>query len=140
MGKTKPRGFMDDISPEQTAVLEELKAHIKNNMDTSYYGTIYDDWYLLRFCRARKFKIKDIIKMFEGFYKWSVEAKIYDVWKTDYLPIQRQVEVHYPGAGLYYCTDKEGRPVHIEQLKTVKYGELLKIPEDDLVMFFVKSY
>ena len=40
------------------------------------YNPWFDDAYLLRFCRARKFQIDAIIVMFENFIKWREENGI----------------------------------------------------------------
>jgi hypothetical protein len=40
---------------------------------------MYDDWYLLRFCRARKFNITDVIAMFEKMIAWRARLKVDDL-------------------------------------------------------------
>ena len=76
LGYGKPKevpksGFMGDTSPEQEAVL----AQFKNWVTTS--GMVdpaeYDDYDYLRFCRARKFVLDDVILMFTNFVNWRKE-------------------------------------------------------------------
>jgi hypothetical protein len=51
-------GTMDDMSPEQEACLQEFKQWIAaKRLDPT--GK-YDDYDLLRFCRARKFVLADV--------------------------------------------------------------------------------
>ena len=64
MGKKKETktGFLHDISEDQLKVLEEVKTWLHEELKVN--NSIYDDWYLLRFCRARKFNLPDIKIMF----------------------------------------------------------------------------
>jgi len=39
----------------------------------------YDDMYLLRFCRARKFDIKKVEEMFRNLIKWRTENKVDEI-------------------------------------------------------------
>lgn len=59
---------MDDMSEEQNAALQQFKAYIRDNNVTS--DPTYDDYYLLRFLRARKFDIDKTKLMFNNFLEW----------------------------------------------------------------------
>lgn len=44
----------------------------------------YDDYYLLRFLRAREFDIKKTIEMFDEFYKWRQENDVDNaIWVSE---------------------------------------------------------
>ena len=46
-------------------------------MDSKCYNNPwFDDMYLLRFCRARKFNIGKTIEMFDAFCKWRKLKKV----------------------------------------------------------------
>jgi len=51
-------GFMGDTSPEQDAVLEQFREWIIATEMADL--EVYDDYDLLRFCRARKFVMADM--------------------------------------------------------------------------------
>lgn len=58
-------GFMGDLSDTQTKVLDEIREWVANeNLDPIKQ---FDDYDLLRFCRARKFQVVLIKEMFINF-------------------------------------------------------------------------
>ena len=52
--------------------------------------------------------------MWNNFIKWRQENDVDNIEKMDISPM-KQVEAIFPHN--YYCVDKEGRPVYIEQYK-----------------------
>ena len=60
--KKKFTGFKGDTSREQDQCLFDFKTWIMLNEITDI--SFYDDYDLLRFCRARQFKLKDVTIMF----------------------------------------------------------------------------
>ena len=59
---------MGDMSEGQDRALEEFRSHIKENNITDHPQ--YDDYYLLRFLRARKFDMDKTKLMFHNFIEW----------------------------------------------------------------------
>ena len=59
------------------AVLSEFKIVVYDRLGLS--DPPYDEPYLLRFCRARKFVLDDIVKMFENFLAWRKENKVDEI-------------------------------------------------------------
>lgn len=45
-----------------------LKKYIREDLKIT--DPRWNDWYLLRFCRARKFKWEDIKQMVDNYLKW----------------------------------------------------------------------
>ncbi len=66
--------FMGDMSEEQERALEQFKKYIKDNNITDHPQ--YDDYYLLRFLRARKFEMDKTILMFNTFMEWRKENDV----------------------------------------------------------------
>lgn len=57
-------------------VLTKFKIHVKANNKVNLEQ--FDDVYLLRFLRARKFDLQKTIKMWDDFIDWRVKNKIDD--------------------------------------------------------------
>ena len=69
------------MSEEQAELLAQFKAWIKKTEITN--DERYDDRYLLRFLRARQFKLEKVKEMFQNFIKWRIE---YDTDNLIYVP------------------------------------------------------
>lgn len=65
---------MGDMSEEQERALEEFRKYIKENNITDHPQ--YDDYYLLRFLRARKFDMDKTKLMFNNFIEWRRENDV----------------------------------------------------------------
>lgn len=65
---------MGDMSEAQWRALEEFKNYIKTNNITDHPQ--FDDYYLLRFLRARKFEMDKTIQMFNNFIEWRKENDV----------------------------------------------------------------
>lgn len=70
-------GFMGDTSPEQDLILKQFREWVKQEN----YDKIgrFDDYDLLRFCRARKFEMEKMKTMFQNFINWRRENDIDNV-------------------------------------------------------------
>ena len=67
---------MGDLSPEMEQCLKDFKLHVEK---TQSNDGRFDDYDFLRFCRARKFKLEDVIIMWDNTTKWRVERKVDEV-------------------------------------------------------------
>nr|XP_019010703.1 Sec14 cytosolic factor [Kwoniella pini CBS 10737]OCF49484.1 Sec14 cytosolic factor [Kwoniella pini CBS 10737] len=90
----------------------------------------YDDQTLLRFMRARKFDIPKAKLMWNNNEKWRKEFGADDIAANGYdYPEQREVDKYYPQ--FYHKTDKEGRPIYIEQLGKLDISKLYALTTQD---------
>lgn len=67
---------MGDMSEQQEKALEEFKGYLRQQNITD---PTYDDYYLLRFLRARKFDLDKTKLMFDTFLKWRAENDVDNV-------------------------------------------------------------
>lgn len=65
--------------------------------------TEYNDRFLLRFLRARKFDLKETVKMLTNYFEWRVENKIDEIDSFDFYELP-QILQYYPHG--YHKTDK----------------------------------
>jgi len=73
----------------------------------------YDDYYLLRFLRARKFDFAKAELMWNNFLKWRRDNKVDDINLYRFSELTEVKKVYPHG---YFRTDKLGRPVYIERI------------------------
>ena len=81
----------------------------------------YDDAYLLRFLRARKFDISKTVEMWNKFINWRKENDVDNITSYDYEELN-EVKKFYPHG--YYKTDKDGRPLYIERVGELDLDKL----------------
>ena len=76
MQKHKFTGFLDDLSPDQLKAFKEFKALVEKEGLADLSSPRYDDCELLRFMRARKFKVKKVAEMFRKYINWRKEKDV----------------------------------------------------------------
>ena len=74
---------MGDMSEEQEKQLEVFRKYIKDNNVTDHPQ--YDDYYLLRFLRARKFDMEKTLLMFNNFMTWRKENDVDNILTVRYI-------------------------------------------------------
>lgn len=99
----------------------------------------YDDYYLLRFCRARGFEIDDVCLMFSNFIQWRKENNVDDafvLYRFPNIPAVRQI--YRCG---YHKTDKHGHPFYIDNPCQFKIDDVLGIiSKEEILQYYIKEY
>lgn len=135
MSKRVYAGTLEDHSPEQAQVLQLLREHLTQSGVTNKR---FDDRYLLRFCRARKFDFPKVKLMFENFLKWRRDNSVDEVAKFDISPMYAAFDILPHN---YYCLDREGRPVYMERYKDFDLKDLKeKVGEDFVIKYYIYGY
>jgi len=128
-----PTGYLGDLSPEQQTILTAFRKHVDAAGPTKY-----DDAYLLRFCRARKFDLKQIIEMWDKFVKWRIDQDVDNITNFQFAELP-SVREHYPHG--YYKVDKIGRPLYIERIGKLKIDNLFQVTTEERMMrYYIQSY
>lgn len=138
MGKSKEfSGEIDDVSPEQKQVYDKFKDHVENTQNIN--NSLYDEWFMLRFCRARKFDLPKVILMFENYHKWQEENKIFDLVKQDWSDITSQQSSTFPHS--YFGVTKTGVPVYIERYSKIDIHKMISdFSEERITNYYINSY
>ncbi|ORY21908.1 CRAL-TRIO domain-containing protein [Naematelia encephala] len=90
----------------------------------------YDDQTLLRFLRARKFDLPKSKIMWEGNEKWRKEFGTDEIAANGFhYPEQVEVNKYYPQ--FYHRTDRDGRPVYVEQLGYLDMNKIASLTTQD---------
>ncbi|KAG8996503.1 cytosolic factor, phosphatidylinositol/phosphatidylcholine transfer protein [Tulasnella sp. 427] len=121
--------------PEQHA-LDKFKQQLQE--EKTYVPEKHDDALLLRFLRARKFDLPKTKLMWDNYQKWRQEEGVDELLHFDF-PEAPEVMKYYPQ--YYHKTDKDGRPVYIEQLGKLDLKKLETITtQDRLKKRFISQY
>jgi hypothetical protein len=134
----KASGFYDQLNQTQFDALEKWKGQLKSESVIDNFE-IYDDLFLLRFLRARKFDLEKTMEMFKKFLQWRIDMHVDEIRETYELDNLIEIKRLYPHG--YHKTDKLGRPVYIELYDKTDVNELFKITtEDKMVKYYIKQY
>ena len=131
-------GFYNQINQSQFNALQTWKQQLTSqnvlpNLDN------YDDLFLLRFLRARKFDLEKTMEMFKKYLKWRIDMKVDELLGSYELENLIQIKRLYPHG--YHRTDKEGRPIYIELYDKTDVKGLFKITtEEKMVKYYIKQY
>jgi len=118
-------GNMDDI---QTAKVFQLRSLLEQEGFTERLDTNT----MLRFLRARKFNVENSKIMFVNCEKWRKETGLDESVKNFKYEEKPRVFQYYPQ--YYHKTDKDGRPVYIEQLGKIDLSALMKITTEERML------
>jgi hypothetical protein len=131
-------GFYDELNQAQYNALQQWKQNLTSqnvvpNLDN------YDDLFLLRFLRARKFDLEKTMEMFKKFLQWRIDMKVDELRESYQMENLIQIKKLYPHG--YHKTDKQGRPIYIELYDKTDVKGLFKITtEDKMVKYYIKQY
>ena len=138
--------FVKDISAEGTSrqinlfqfkiFIKFKKACINENLIPNF--DIFDDYYLLRFCKARKFDLEKILIMFKNFLIWRKENDV-DLIENFYFSEFEEVLKVYPHG--YHKIDKQGHPIYYQLIGDIDIEKLFAITSsDNLLKYFIQTY
>lgn len=117
----KREGHPGHLTPVQQAQVAQLRLML----ETEGYTQRLDTLTLLRFLRARKFDVNLSKKMFVDCEKWRKDTKLDETVPTWEYPERKDLFKYYPQ--YYHKTDKDGRPVYIEQMGGIDLTAMYKI-------------
>jgi hypothetical protein len=129
-------GYLDSMTESEKQVLDEFMIYVKEKPDVP--ESMINTWYLLRFCRARKFDMKKMKIMFDNFIAWKKEKGVLDAGQVD-MDQFTNIKEHYCHG--YYNTDKLGRPMYIEKVNELNPKEMFKnYTDEQFFLYYVQSY
>jgi hypothetical protein len=85
--KSNNLSFYFDINGVQVATLEKLKEKIQEENLTDLSN--FDDLYLLKFLRARKFDLEKTYAMFKKFIEWRITNDIDNIEVKQFLNLDK---------------------------------------------------
>ncbi|ODQ56558.1 Sec14 cytosolic factor [Saitoella complicata NRRL Y-17804] len=123
-----PQGHPGHLTSEQESKVVQLRAALQQAGCTERL----DDPSMCRFLRARKWDINLAKEMFLNCEKWRREFGVDEIAKNFQYPEKEAVSKYYPQ--YYHKTDKDGRPVYIEQLGGIDLKKMYEITTQERMM------
>jgi len=128
-------GYLGDCSEQQLQTLAKFRNKVH---EMGCASPVYDDVYLLRFLRARKFDLEKTLEMWNNFITWRKENNVDNIMNMEFKDVEAAKE-HYPH--LWFRTDKLGRPIFIERMGKLDFDSLVKaVPLERLQSHFIYDY
>ena len=131
----KASGFYNELNKQQFDALQEWKKQLTDGKVIENFE-VYDDLFLLRFLRARKFDLVKTMEMFKKFLNWRIEKKVDEIRETFEIDNIIEIKRLYPHG--YHRTDKIGRPIYIELYDKTDVKALFKITtEEKMINYYI---
>ncbi|GMF06052.1 unnamed protein product [Ambrosiozyma monospora] len=124
----KQTGYLGYLTDSEKSSLEQLRMLL----DAEGFTKRLDDATLLRFLRARKFDIMKAKKMFEECEEWRKTYGTDTILEDFHYTEKKDVAKYYPQ--YYHKTDKDGRPVYIEELGAVNIPKMYEITTQERML------
>ncbi|EFX00873.1 sec14 cytosolic factor [Grosmannia clavigera kw1407] len=121
-------GHPGQVSEQQQAQVHQLRLMLEAEGYTKRLDTLT----LLRFLRARKFDVALAKKMFVDCETWRKETNLDDLVPTWEYTEKEKVFAFYPQ--YYHKTDRDGRPLYIEQLGGIDLTAMYKITTSERML------
>ena len=133
----KASGFADDMNQSQFETLIKFKQSCINDNLLSNFD-YFDDYYLLKFLRARKFDLEKTIKMFRNFLEWRKKEDVDNIEKNFHFTEKIELQKVYPHG--CHKVDKKGRPVYYQLISKIDIEKIFQITtEERLVRHFIQE-
>jgi len=134
----KAEGTSKEINIFQLKVLIDFKQIIIKEKILPNFD-YFDDYYLLKFCRARDFNIEGTLEMFKNFIKWRNDNGVDYICENFEFPEFNKVLKLFPHG--FHKVDKEGRPIYYQILSKLNTSELFKVVTTErLIKYFTQCY
>lgn len=98
----------------------------------------FDDYYLLKFCKARNFELEKILKMFKKFLNWRKENEIDYIDNFNFPEFDEVLKIYPHG---YHKVDKEGHPIYYQLINRLDANKLFETTTSErLIKYFTQTY
>jgi len=130
-------GFFSDINKSQYNTLLKWKDILKDKAIITDW-VFYNDLFLLRFLRARKFEIDNTHTMFMKYINWRKDNGVDDIETYDFTEKLKIKEIYPHG---YHKTDKLGRPLLFKIISQCNVDEVFTRSNEERIMrYYIKEY
>ena len=130
-------GYLESMTPAEKEIMLKIKQFLKDvyKIDTP---KIWNRWFILRFCRARKFDYEKIVIMINQYIAYMKEINADQVGQIAMERYEDLKDIYSHG---YYGVDKLGRPIYIEEVKKFFPDKIFaKYTDLELTHYYIQSY
>ena len=122
---------------EERLYLEEFQEEL-SEVEGVLQEHLADEKKLLRFLKARNFRVDRAAEMYLKHLRWREEWGVDDILFRDF-PERDQLLEYYPQG--YHMCDKQGRPIYIQYLGGINVHKVLSIAtEETVIKLFIQEY
>lgn len=130
-------GYLESMTPAEREIMLKVKNFLKEKHGVTT-PKVWNRWFILRFCRARKFDYEKIVLMINKYMDWAKKEDMEHIGELNIHDYDFLKTVYSHG---YYGIDKLGRPIYIEEVKKMKPKEIFeKYTDDQLSRYYIQSY
>ncbi|KAJ3064260.1 cytosolic factor, phosphatidylinositol/phosphatidylcholine transfer protein [Podochytrium sp. JEL0797] len=109
-----------------------LLGEFKTSLGSAYDPPLHPDALLLRFLKARNNDLHKALKMFLAWQEWHKATKVEEIVQSFSFPEHDALSRIYPR--FYHKTDKQGRPIHINQHHCLDATQLFNTTTADRIV------
>ena len=122
--------------PQFNIFIQFKKACINENIIKNF--DYFDDYYLLKFCRARDFNLEKTLKMFKKFIAWRKEKEVDYIDNFYYKELDNVLKVFPHG---FHKVDKKGHPIYYQLINKLDVNKLFEYTTSDkLIKYFTQIF
>ena len=127
-----------EVDDRSRAIIRVLREQITELQPSSPLYIRFDDQYLHRFVRARKYHLAEVLLMVRNHVEWFKQFRVQELAEFEFTEIDKFRTVYPHG---YHGTDKMGRPLYIERYSKMNAEYLYKISTLERVSrYWVQGY
>jgi len=127
-----------EVDERSRMIIRAIREQIPELQPSSPFFIRFDDQYLHRFVKARKYNMGDILVMVKNHVEWFKSFRVPEIQDFEFTELE-QFRTVYPHG--YHGVDKLGRPLYIERYSKMNAGQLYQISNLERVSrYWVQGY
>ena len=116
----------ESYTRSELEILNNFKIYCANKK-LEYRTDLYTNDFLIKFLRAKKYKMEESYQMFTKYLKFSIEYNIENINKVEFPNIEK-IKIFYPHG--FHKTTKTGNPIFIQNLGEIKINDINRLLPD----------
>ena len=123
----------ESYTRSELTILNNFKDYCANK-NLEYRFDIYTNDFLIKFLRAKKYKMEESYKMFVNYLKFANEYNVININEVEFPNIDK-IKIFYPHG--FHKTTKTGNPILLQNLGEIKIDDINKLLPDKLLNQYI---